>query len=410
MDPLTYTPPQDILERYAHLAVQFGLRDGAGISPGETVMVYGQEDTKPLYYEVCREIWRQGGNVIHNFRPENDGAYNFAAAYYELASDAQLEHFAERYTRGLIDDIDAIVFIVGDRNPTAAKDVDPAAKAKEAPAQAKYWEIRQAKERAGQLPWTIVLWGTEALAREAGLSIEAYWDEIISACFLDDPDPVARWRDTLTEIHRYRDWLNRLDIDRLHVEAEGTDLWLSLGEQRTWIGGGGANIPSFEIFTSPDWRGTHGTIAFTEPLYYDGKLLTGVTLEFADGEVIRADATEGADQIQAMVGMPGGNRVGEFSMTDSRLSRISRFMAETLYDENVGGPFGNSHLAIGASITECYRGDEAGVSDAEWERLGFNTQASLHCDIVATTDRTITATLRDGSRQVIYADGHFQLD
>ena len=410
MDSLTYTPPQEILERYAHLTVQFGLRDGAGIRPGETVRVYGQEDTKPLYYEICREVWRQGGNVIHHFMPENDGDYNFTAAYYDLASDAQLEHFDEHYTRGWVQECDHIIFIVGDRDPLAARDVDPAKRAKEAPATQKHWEIRAAKERAGNLHWTIVLWGTEALAAEAGLSIEAYWEQIISACFLDDPDPVARWLETLSAIHRYRDWLNSLEIDRLHVEAEGTDLWLTLGEQRRWFGGGGANIPSFEIFVSPDWRGTNGHITFSEPLYYDGKLLTGVELEFADGEVIRADAQAGADQIRAMVATPGGGRVGEFSMTDARLSRISKFMAETLYDENVGGPYGNSHLAIGLSLTETYDGDEEAANDAEWERLGFNVNASLHCDIVTTTDRTITATLKDGSTRVIYSGGQFQLN
>jgi aminopeptidase len=405
---MTYVPSQEILERYARLAVQCGLRDGEGIHPGETVMVYGQEDTKPLYYEVCREIWRRGGHVIHNFRPENDGGYNFSAAYYELASDAQLEHFTDSYTRGLIDEIDHIVFIVGDRNPTATQGVDPAQTAKEGPAQLKYWEIRKAKEQAGKLHWTIVLWGTEALAQEAGISIEEYWDQIISACSLDDPDPVARWHETLASIRRARDWLNSLEIDRLHIEAQDTDLWLTLGEQRRWLGGTGMNIPSFEVFTTPDWRGTNGTISFSEPLYYYGKLLKGVKLEFSDGEVIHADADLGADQIQSMVALPGGNRVGEFSLTDTRISKITRFMAETLYDENTGGPYGNSHLALGLAITEAFDGDEAAVSDEEWERLGFNKDAALHADIITTTDRTVTATLKDGSTQVIYAGGQFQ--
>jgi aminopeptidase len=405
-----YRPSQEILERYARLTVQYGLRDGAGIQPGETVRVSASEDAKPLYFEICREIWRRGGHVIHDFRPEDDGAHNFAAAFYELASDAQLAHAPERYLRGLYDEIDHMIFVVGDRNPFATEGVDPAQKAKRAPATAKVWELRGPKERAGLLHWTIVLWGTEALAAEAKMTLEEYWEQIINACFLDDPDPVARWLETITQIHRYRDWLSELEIDRLHVEAEGTDLWLTLGEHRRWIGGDGANIPGFEIFTSPDWRGTDGTIRFTEPLYSGGALLRGVELEFRDGEVVRADAEEGAAQIQAMVAMPGGNRVGEFSLTDARLSRITRFMAETLYDENVGGTFGNTHLAIGSSYTETYDGDEAALSDAEWERLGYNVGASLHVDIVATNDRTVTATLKDGSTQVIYANGQFTLD
>ena len=408
---MAYVPPKQILERYARLIVECGLRDGDGIEPGDTVLVSGREDSKPLYFEVCREIWRRGGNVIHGFRPEDDPGLNFSAAYYELASDTQLAHFSEHYSRGLIDEIDHIVFIIGERNPLAGRDIDPAAKAKEAPRLTRYWEIRREKERAGKLGWTIALWGTEALAAEAGLSIEEYWDEIIAACQLADPDPVQRWHETIAGIHRHRDWLNSLDIDRLHIEAAGTDLWLTLGEQRRWVGGDGDNIPSFEIFTSPDWRGTNGTIRFTEPLYYAGTLLSGVELEFRDGEVIRADAAEGAEQLRSMVAMPGGNRVGEFSMTDARLSPITRFMADTLYDENVGGANGNTHIAIGLSYTECYSGpDEEALSEADWAALGFNTDAALHCDIVATSERTITATLKDGTSRVIYAGGQFQND
>ena len=109
-----------------------------------------------------------------------------------------------------------------------------------------------------------------------------------------------------------------------------------------------------------------------------------------------------------MVATENADKVGEFSLTDRRFSRITKFMAETLYDENVGGPFGNTHIALGKSYHDCYAGDPGAVAAAEWERLGFN-ESSVHTDIVSTTDRTVTATLRDGSEQVIYAGGEFQL-
>jgi aminopeptidase len=83
-------------------------------------------------------------------------------------------------------------------------------------------------------------------------------------------------------------------------------------------------------------------------------------------------------------------------------------MAETLYDENVGGPFGNTHIALGKSYHDCYAGDPGSVARSEWERLGFN-ESSVHTDIVSTTDRTVTATLRDGSELIIYTGGEFQL-
>ena len=66
---------------------------------------------------------------------------------------------------------------------------------------------------------------------------------------------------------------------------------VAVGEQRRWLGGTGRNIPSFEIFTSPDWRGTEGTIAFTEPLHRYGGMIEGIRLRFERGRVVEATAT-----------------------------------------------------------------------------------------------------------------------
>ena len=187
------------------------------------------------------------------------------------------------------------------------------------------------------------------------------------------------------------------------------DLWVTIGERRRWLGGRGRNIPSFELFTSPDWRGTEGWIRFNQPLYRYGNLVKGIRLEFADGRVSDACADQNERILTEMIATEGADRVGEFSLTDRRFSRISRFMAHTLYDENVGGPFGNTHIALGRSYQDAYAGDPADVAGQDWERLGFN-DSSVHTDIVSTSDRVVTATLRDGGERVIYSDGEFQLD
>ena len=83
------------------------------------------------------------------------------------------------------------------------------------------------------------------MAAEAGLSLEGYWEQIIQACFLDDPDPKARWREVSQQLDRYTAALHALPIDRLHMQGPDVDLWLTLGEMRRWAAGGGRNIPSF---------------------------------------------------------------------------------------------------------------------------------------------------------------------
>jgi aminopeptidase len=125
--------------------------------------------------------------------------------------------------------------------------------------------------------------------------------------------------------------------------------------------------------------------------------------------VTRAGAAQNEELLTEMVATEGADRLGEFSLTDSRLSRITHFMAETLFDENVGGAFGNTHLAIGNAIQFCYDGDPELLSSDDWAALGFNHSA-IHTDIVSTTDRTVTAIMRDGSERTIYAAGQFTLD
>ena len=130
---------------------------------------------------------------------------------------------------------------------------------------------------------------------------------------------------------------------------------------RRWLGGRGRNIPSFELFTSPDWRGTEGWIYCNQPLYRYGNLVKGIRLAFVDGRVSEASAEQNEQVLKEMIATEGADRIGEFSLTDRRFSRITRFMAQTLYDENFGGAYGNTHIALGRSYQDAYAGDPASV-------------------------------------------------
>jgi aminopeptidase len=404
-----YVPSHEHLERYAELLVGYALGGGNGIAPGEVVQVVSTECGKPLYVELCRAVWRAGGHVIGRYMPDDADSYNPTRDFFQIADEDQLTFLPQRYLRALLDDTDHLAYVRCAGDPHALQDVDPAKMLLHRRARKPVSEWQDAKESAGRFTWTVGLYGTEAMAREADLTLEQYWRQIIDACFLDDPDPKSRWREVDEQIARYAEQLNSLPIDRLHVVGEDVDLWIALGEDRRWIGGGGRNIPSFEVFTSPDWRGTEGWIRFNEPLYAYGTLIRGIELEFHAGRVISAKAQENEALLSEMVATEHADRVGEFSMTDARLSRITHFMADTLFDENIGGPFGNTHIALGDSLHQCYDGDPAPVPQEEWERLGFNDSAT-HTDIVSTSDRTVTAVLRDGSERTIYASGRFALD
>ncbi len=406
---MPYTPPQEVLEQYARVLVDFALGGGAGIEPGDVVRIAAPECARPLYVELNRAVWRSGGHVLGAYTPDEDAGANLQRDFFELAGDEQLEHFPTRYMRGLVDEMDHQVSVIATTDPRALDSVDPARIMRRGETLRPLLDWRGEKENEGRFTWTLGLYGTAAMAAEAGLDLEQYWEQIIDACFLDSEDPLARWREVGERLDSTRERLNALEIEHVHVTGEDVDLRVQVGETRRWLGGRGRNIPSFEIFTSPDWRGTEGWIHCDQPLYRYGNLVRGIRLKFEDGRVTEAGADENERVLQEMIATEGADRIGEFSLTDRRFSRITRFMAQTLYDENVGGEWGNTHIALGRAYQDAYDGDPGTLKTEDWERLGFNN-SSVHTDVVSTTRRTVTATLRDGSERVIYRDGEFVLD
>ncbi|MGZ6291602.1 MAG: aminopeptidase, partial [Syntrophales bacterium] len=139
-----------------------------------------------------------------------------------------------------------------------------------------------------------------------------------------------------------------------------------------------------------------------------GNYVEGVRMTFHKGTVTKIEADTGKDFTVKQLDMDrGARRVGEFSLTDKRFSRIDRFMADTLYDENHGGRYGNCHLALGSSYSVTFNGDPAELTREAKKKMGFNDSA-LHWDLVNTEDKTVTAALATGEKLLIYANGRFQ--
>jgi len=200
-----------------------------------------------------------------------------------------------------------------------------------------------------------------------------------------------------------------MTIERLHVESNHVDLQITPGERRRWVGITGHNIPSFEIFLSPDWRGTEGSYSANQPSYRNGNYVESVKLTFKKGRVLKSQAAKGGSFLAKQVALdPGAARVGEFSLTDKRFSRIDRFMANTLFDENYGGKHGNCHLALGSSYSDTFSGDRSKLTKDKKRKLGFNDSA-LHWDLVNTEDKRVTAHLAGGKKVVIYEKGMFAM-
>jgi aminopeptidase len=290
---------------------------------------------------------------------------------------------------------------------THLADVDSKKIGKAAVARKSLKDILDRREETGAFSWTLCLFPTAELAKQAKLPLARYADQVIKACYLDRKDPVAAWEETYRDALAVKKWLNRMTIARLHIESEHMDLEITPGERRRWVGLTGHNIPSFEIFLSPDWRGTRGTYYADQPSYRNGNYVEKAKLSFEKGRVVRSQAAKGGSFLAKQVAMdPGAARVGEFSLTDKRFSKIDRFMANTLYDENFGGRHGNCHLAVGSSYSDTYAGDPSSLSKEKKKALGFNDSA-LHWDLVNTEDKRVTAYLAGGGKTVLYEKGMF---
>ncbi|MCP4747861.1 MAG: aminopeptidase [Desulfobacteraceae bacterium] len=268
-------------------------------------------------------------------------------------------------------------------------------------------DILDNREAKGHFGWTLCMLATKELAKQAGLTIESYTDQIVKACWLHRQNPVVHWQDIYKKARKLKKWLDSLSVSHYHIESKNVDLEITPGNQRRWVGLSGHNIPSFELFISPDWRGCRGVFFANLPSYRNGNLVSNVRLEFQKGSAVQIDAEKGqAFTRQQLIMDKGANKIGEFSLTDKRFSKIDRFMANTLFDENFGGSQGNCHIAVGSSYADSYSGNPADLTQKLKQKLGFNTSA-LHWDLVNTEKKRVAAHLSTGKRVTIYENGSF---
>jgi aminopeptidase len=326
--------------------------------------------------------------------------------FYARSSDRQLV-FLPPGDKELMSRLNGSIILHAPESITHLSGIDPGRIGKTIVAQKTLRNILNRREARGVFSWTLCIFPTAELAKQAGISPEEYSRQVAKACFLGKTDPVSGWREIYKNARSIKKWLNSMEIKMLHVESDHINLEVTPGDKRQWVGISGRNIPSFEIFVSPDWRGTRGNYYADQPSFRSGNRVEGVRLEFKQGRVIKVSAATGRKFVAKQLQMDkGADKVGEFSLTDKRFSRINRFMANTLYDENYGGKYGNCHIALGSSYSNTYSGDSKRLNQALKDKLGFN-ESALHWDLVNTEKKRVTAHLQTGKAVTIYENGRF---
>ncbi|MDR1998228.1 MAG: aminopeptidase [Candidatus Margulisbacteria bacterium] len=393
-----------LLDKYAEVLL-WGLTTARRhkFKPYDTVLLRWELAARPLAEKVYEQLVQRRFNVLTRALSTPGMEYSF----YKN-SDRKQRRFVNKGEKELYANLHGNIYISAPDSLTHLKDIDPRRMGETAVARKFLREITEKREEQGQYGWTLCTYPTPELAGKARLSLKDYTGQIIKACYLNEKNPAQKWQETLQMAAEIKKWLNALPIKTFQVESAHTDLTILYGAKRRFMGVSGHNIPSFELFTSPDWRGTQGRYYANLPSYRGGNYVEGVELTFEKGSAVKINAQKGAEYTQKTLRLDKqANKLGEFSLTDKRFSRIDKFMADILFDENFGGASGNCHIAVGASYSDTYAGDPKKLTRPLKKELGFNDSA-LHWDLINTEQKTVTATLHGGQKLLIYEKGMFK--
>jgi aminopeptidase len=372
-----------LVDRYARLIVEVGL----ALREGQVLHVQGQVEHAELVRAVARAAYEAGaGRVDVHYVDDHlrralldsnlpDDELGFSPPWLKLRA----EDLGEQQG--------ATLAIIGQPDPDLFDGVD--GKRMAAAQMLELSTLRRDQAAQGQVAWSIAacptpLWAERVFGEP---DVERLWEAVAHTVRLDEPDPVTTWRDHIAKLkHRCRQ-LEERAFDAIRFRGPGTDLTVGLSPRACFMGGSlttqwgqehSPNLPTEEVFTSPDWRRTEGTVRSTRPLELLGALVTDLELRFEGGRIVDVQASHGADVVRGQLESdPQAPYLGEVALVDgeSRVGESGITFFNTLFDENA-----TCHIAYGTGFAFIVEG--AGDMSTE-ERLeaGLN-QSKVHTDLM----------------------------
>lgn len=238
-------------------------------------------------------------------------------------------------------------------------------------------------------------------------ALEKLWEEIIHVCRLDSDDPVAAWRKRMEAIVASADRMTERRFDAIHLEGPGTDLTVGLLPSHRWLGADFTtidghthypNVPTEEIFTTPDPERVDGHVSATMPLEVYGSFMSGIRIAFEGGRAAKVDADEGSEALRSIVAKEGADRLGEIALVDGegRIGPLGTVFYETLLDENAA-----SHIALGNAYTFPLE-DEADQARAN--------RSTVHVDfMIGSPEVDVDGITPNGDRVPVLRGGSWQI-
>jgi aminopeptidase len=394
----------ETIAKLADLAV----RVGANVQPDQIVSISGEPHKEHLVRATAEAAYKAGARFVDVqwFDPwvkrariahARDETLGFVPPWYGQRMLALGEHRAARIAfsgptaPGILDGLDPV---------RAGRDRLPSLKE----------SVKVLGDRTTN--WTIVpgpnpVWA--ALVHpdlEPDAALQRLWEQIVHVCRLDEDDPQAAWRQRTGQLQAAARNLSGRGFDALHYEGPGTDLTVGLLPAHSWIAGTlttvgdithNANLPTEEVFTSPDPERTEGLVSATKPLVLaDGTVVRDLVMRFEGGRAVEVTASTAQDTMRTIVGRdPGAARLGEAALVDDegRIGKLDTVFYDTLLDENAA-----SHLAIGVGFPFAVGADQQ-------DRVN---QSEIHIDfMIGGPDLTVTGITADGDRVPVLVRGRW---
>src|SRR6266508_913473 len=396
---------QDRLERYADLIVNFG----ANVQQGQILDIGSGLGKEELTRAITASAYRRGAKFVDVYYWDP----HLKRARVQYAADDVLDFVPSWYgerTLQLGDERGATISLSGPVEPHLYDDLDPERLGRDVFPRVKEWTtvINERTVNWCIAPGPSPKWAElvhPSLDPEAAL--DTLWEQVLHVCRLDEDDPETAWHERNEALKGAAERLSERAFDAIHLQGPGTDLTVGLLPTSRWIGGGEetvdgiqhmANLPTEEVFTSPDPERVDGHVRATKPLYSQGRIIEGLTVRFEGGHAVEIDAASGAETLRALVAQnEGGDRLGELALVDreGRIGPLDTVFYDTLLDENAA-----SHIALGSAY-------EAAVGDEDRKRLN---RLSIHVDfMIGAPDVDVTGITREDERVPVLRDSACQV-
>jgi aminopeptidase len=382
---------------------------GANVAEGQTVVVNAKLGQQALARAVAIACYDRGAHQVE---------VSYADPHVQRA---RLEHAPEEALGTVIPWVrqrptqlaemqGALIGFSGPAAPGLLDDLDPGRIGRDTVPLIEWVKVIAEKS----VNWTIVPGPTQAWAElvfpelDGESALTRLWEQIARVCRLDEPDPLSTWARRTAELREAARRLDAAALDSLHFTGPGTDLRIGLLAGVRWEGGTFTtrwgrehqpNVPTEEVFTSPDPGRTEGTVTSTKPLLVSGRVVKGLRVTFVAGRAVAIDADEGADLLRELVAHDqDGNRLGELALVDGsgRIDELGTVFHDTLLDENAA-----SHIALGSGFAHLAQDDSV---------AGQINSSAVHTDfMIGGAEVRVTGITRDGRELPLLIDGRWQL-